>query len=123
VFSRRDLLMGIPLAAAPAARDLSPSDLNGLASAVSALQHLTPSGDIDQINDRRRLHFKINQKFPAYIDVGLTVWERLTKWHMDNHLPLTIKRAADGHVEMDYMFTTLVLKWEIGDTTIGTPYD
>jgi hypothetical protein len=124
MFSRRDLLMGIPIAAAaPAARDLSPMDLAPLASAVRSLQHLTPSSDIDQINERRRLHFRVYQKFPAYIDVGLGVWERLVTWNLENHLQLTIKRSLDGHMEMDYMFTSLVLKWESADTLIGVPYD
>lgn len=123
MFSRRDLLMGLPIAAAPAARELSPSDLNGLTGAVRALQHLTPSSDIDQINDKRRTHFKTNQKFPAYIDVGLTVWERLNTWHLENHLPVTIRRTPEGRMEMDYMLTTLVLKWEMADTLISLPYD
>lgn len=123
MLSRRDLLMGIPIAAAPAARELSASDLNGITSAVRALQHLTPSGDIDQINERRRTHFKSNQKFPAYIDVGLTVWERLNVWFLENRLPLTIRRTPEGRMEMDYMFTTVILKWEMADGLIGIPYD
>jgi hypothetical protein len=115
--------MGLPIAAAPAARELSPSDLNGLASAVRALQHLTPSADIDQVNEKRRTHFRINQKFPAYIDVGLAVWERLNTWHLENHLPLTIKRTPEGRLEMDYMLTTIILKWEMADSLVGIPYD
>ena len=123
MLSRRDLLMGIPVAAAPAARELSAPDLNGIISAVRALQHLTPSGDIEQINDKRRTHFKAHQKFPAYIDVGLAVWERLTTWYLENRLPLTIKRTPEGGMEMEYMFTTIILKWEIADGLIGLPYD
>ena len=122
MLSRRDLLMGIPVAAAPA-RELSPPDLNGIVNAVRALQHLTPSGDIDEINDKRRTHFKGHQKFPAYIDVGLAVWERLNVWHLENRLPLTIRRTSEGRMEMEYMFTTLILKWEIADGLIGLPYD
>jgi len=123
MFSRRDLLMGLPIAAAPAGRELSPPDLNGIMSAVRALQHLTPSSDIDQINDKRRTHFKVNQRFPSYIDVGLLVWERLVTWHQENHLPLTMRRSPEGRMEMDFMFTTVILKWEMADSMISVPYD
>ena len=102
---------------------MSGEDLHQIRDAVKAMQHLTPSGEIDQIKDKQRTHFKINQKFPAYIDIGVTIWERLHTWHLENHLPLTVRRTLEGRMEMDYMFTTLVLKWESGDAIIGPPYD
>jgi hypothetical protein len=132
MLSRRDLLMGVPAAASlrvpapappPAARELSSADLTPISGAIESLRHLTDSPEVSQIRDRQRTHFKINQKFPAYIDIGLTVWERLLTWHMENHLPLTAKRSADGHMEMDLMFTTLILKWEQAETLIGVAYD
>ena len=134
MLSRRDLLMGVPVAAqfrllgpantAPdAPRELSPSDLNGISGALHDLHYLTASSEVTSIRDKQRMHFKVNQKFPAYIDIGLTVWEHLNTWHMENHLPLTTRRTVDGRMEMDFMFTTLVLKWEMGDAIIGVPYD
>ena len=100
-------------------------DLHEIRDAIRDLQHsgLTPSPDLDQIREKQRTHFKINQKFPAYIDIGLTIWERLYKWHLENHLPLATRRTTEGRIEMDYMYTTLVLKWELADTMIGVPYD
>jgi hypothetical protein len=121
--------MSVPAAAhlrpavAPAARDLSGGDLSPISSALRDLHHLTASGEIDQIKERQRTHFKINQRFPAYIDIGLMVWERVYTWHLENHLPLTARRTLEGRMEMEFMFTTLVLKWEMTDTMIGVPYD
>jgi hypothetical protein len=129
MLSRRDLLMGVPVAAhlrpaaAPAARELSSGDLGPISSALRDLHHLTASADVDQIREKLRTHFKINQKFPAYLDIGLMVWERLYTWHLENHIPLTARRTPEGRMEMDLMFTTLVLKWEMPDTMIGVPYD
>ena|SRR5436190_9352366 len=121
MFTRRDLLLGVPAAAA--ARDLSADDLRPIAGALNALRHLTPSADIDTIKERQHTHFRINQKFPNYLDLGFSVWERVYTWHLENHLPLNVKRAPDGHLEMEFMFTALVLKWDMADPMIGMPYD
>ncbi len=129
MMSRRDLLLGVPVAArlrpagAPAARELSREDLAPIAGALRDLRHLTPSADIDQLKERQRTHFKINQRFPSYIDVGLLVWERLVTWHQENRLPLTMRRSPEGRMEMDFMFTTVILKWEMADLMISVPYD
>ena len=138
MLSRRDLLMGVPVAARlgrpQQQRASSPppgnpgngptsGDLMEIRNAIRDLHHLTPSADVDLINEKRRTHFKVNQKFPNYIDIGLTIWERLYAWHLDNHLPLSTRRTPDGRMEMDFMYTTLILKWEMGDAIIGVPYD
>ena len=52
-------------------------DLQEIRDAVKGLQHLTASDDVTLIRQKQATHFKINQKFPAYIDIGLSVWERL----------------------------------------------
>jgi hypothetical protein len=101
----------------------SQQDLRDLSLAVRDLRRLTPSADVTQIQERQRLHFKLTQKFPNCIDVGLTVWERLTMWHLENHLPLKAARTPEGRMEMEFMFTTLVLKFDSPDTLIGNPYD
>ena len=121
MFSRRELLLGVPAAAA--ARELSADDLRPIAGALTALRHLTPSADVDTIKDRQKTHFKVNQKFPNYLDLGFAVWDRMYTWHLENHLPLNVKRSADGHMEMEFMFTALVLKWDMAEGTIGVPYD
>jgi hypothetical protein len=129
MLSRRDLLMGVPVVArlrpadAQAARQLNAGDLNEITGAIRSLQHLSTSADVAQIRERQRTHFKVNQKFPNYIDVGVAVWERMTTWHLENHLPLTATRTPDGRMEMEFMLTTLVLKWDMGDGFIGVPYD
>ena len=116
--------MGIPVAtAAPAAREISPPDLSVITNALRDLQHLTPSSEVAQIREKQHTHFKINQKFPNYIDIGLVVWERLSMWHLENRLPLKAVRTPEGRMEMEFMFTTLVLKADMADSLISVPYD
>ena len=51
------------------------------------------------------------------------MWERLTMWYLENHIPLKAERAPDGRFQLEFMFTTLVLRPDIPDSLIGTPYD
>jgi hypothetical protein len=126
MLSRRDLLMSVPVASrlrpgdAPAESSI---DVSGIVSALQSLRHLTPSPEIKQIQALQRLHFKLTQKFPNYIDVGYTVWENLTMWHYENRIPLKMTRTVDGRMEMEFNFTTLVLKSDLQDTLMSTPYD
>jgi hypothetical protein len=129
MLSRRDLLMGVPAAAslrpaaAPAANEINPRDLSDIRDALRDLRHLTPLSEVTQIQEKQHVFFKANQKFPNYIEIGLTVWERLTMWHLENRLPLRAVRTPEGRMEMDFLFTTLVLKPDIADVMIGIPYD
>ena len=132
MFSRRDLLLGAPVAARlgqqrpaspPPNMDVSSQELREIRDAVRDLHHLSSSDEVTLIRQKQGSHFKINQKFPNYIDVGLSVWERLSTWHLENHLPLTTRRTPEGRMEMDFMYTTLILKWEMADALIGVPYD
>jgi hypothetical protein len=84
---------------------------------------LTVSAEVTDIRERQRTHLKAYQKIPDYIDVGVRVWERLYDWHLENHLPLRVVRTGDGHVEMEVMLTTLILRSDIPDAQIGVPYD
>ena len=135
MLSRRDLLMSGALASRlrPAETDAlqrssqsgsdaaTRQDLQEIRDAVRDLRRLTPSLDVTQIQDRQRLHFKLSQKFPDYIDIGLQVWERLYTWHFENKLPLKAARTPEGRLEMEFMFTTLVLRADIPDSLIGNP--
>src|SRR4051812_21166206 len=98
MFSRRDLLMSGMFASSMRAADdggqqrvpastadgPTANDIHEIRDAILGVRRLTPSGDVTQIQERQRLHFKLNQKFPNYIDIGFTVWERLSIWHLEN---------------------------------------
>jgi hypothetical protein len=97
--------------------------LREIRDALRDLRRTTVSSDLTDIRERQRTHFKINQKLPDCIDVGIRVWERIYDWHLENTLPLKISRAVDGRMEMEVMLTALVLRADIADAQIGVPYD
>ena len=132
MFTRRDLFLSGALASglrpAAAQRGSAAIDptvenvLREIRDALKALRQVTVPQEITDIREKQRIHLKINQKLPDFIDVGVRVWEHLYDWHLDNHLPLTISRA-NGVAQMEVMLTTLVLRPEIPETQIGVPYD
>jgi hypothetical protein len=137
MLSRRDLILtgafasSLRPADAAAQRTAATSDsgigqdLDQIRDALRDLRGggLTVSPEITDIREKQRTHLKINQKIPDYIDVGVRVWEHLYDWHLQNHLPLKVSRASDGHAEMEVMLTTLILRSDIPEAMIGVPYD
>ena len=135
MLSRRDLIFSGAFASSLRPADaLQPSSQGGSDAAIEKALHevrdalkdlrrAAPSAEVAEIRDKQRTHFRANQKFPDFIDIGIRVWERLADWHVDNHLPLKVDRAADGRMQMELMFTTLVLKSDMSETQIGVPYD
>jgi len=134
MFSRRDLItgsvfgslspaLGAQRGSVPVNTDDVESRLSEIRDALKGLGHLSLSSEISQVRDRQRTHFRINQKLPDHIDIGLQIWERLYDWHLENHLPLLVTRRTDGRMEMQVMMTALVLRSDVGDYFIGTPYD
>jgi hypothetical protein len=78
---------------------------------------------VAQLRDRQRQFYRINQRFPECIDVGIRVFEQMQDWHIRHLRPLNINRGGDGRWQMDFILSVLVLKHELPDNEIGQPYD
>ena len=132
MLTRRDLFLSGAFASSlrPAAAQNSSAGDSGVTQkgfadirdALVSLKHAPLTRDMIDIRQKQRMHFKINQKLPDFIDVGLTVWEGLYDWHLDNQIPLKVTRVGD-RFEMEMMLIMVVLRHDLGDTQIGIPYD
>ena len=49
--------------------------------------------------------------------------ERMQDWHIAHFRPLTIERSGDGHWQMDFIMSVLVLKHELPENYISNGYD
>jgi hypothetical protein len=87
------------------------------------VQLAVTSPAVNQLRDRQRQFFRLNQRFPECIDVGIRVWEQMQDWHIAHSRPLNINRASDGRWQMDFILSVLVLRHELPDNEIGQPYD
>ena len=133
MLSRRELLAGGGGAmhmqarnAAAAQRDVdNGAELSGIRDVLNSIrrQHAVATDDVNELRIRQRNFFRLNQRFPECIDIGIQVWERMQDWHIAHFRPLTIQRAGDGHWQMDFIMSVLVLKHELPDTYISNGYD
>ena len=130
MLSRRELIAGGAVMtqaragdeAAQRERDYS-NELQAIHNALVQLQNKVTTADVNQIRDRQRQFYRINQRFPECVDVGIRVWERMEDWHIANGRVLTIQRAGDSRWQMDFIMSVLVLKHELADNEVGQAYD
>lgn len=133
MLSRRELIAagaGIHMAggsAAAAQRERDP-DLDRVISEVQQIRGVLTANPVSTptvttLRERQRMFWRINQRFPECIDVGIHAWEAMQDWHIRNLRPLNINRAGDGRWQMDFIMTVLVLRHELPENEIGQPYD
>ena len=86
-------------------------------------QHTILTPVFVQLRDRQRQFYRLNQRFPECIDVGIRAWESMQEWHIRHLRPLNINRGGDGRWQMDFIMSVIVLKHELPDNEIGQAYD
>ena len=131
MLSRRELIAGgagIHLARGDAAAAQNERELRELRDEVAGIRSLLTANPVSTptivaLRERQRQFFRINQRFPECIDVGIRVWEQMQDWHIRNLRPLNINRGGDGNWQMDFILTVLVLKNALGDNEISQAYD
>ena len=97
------------------------SEVQDIRGVLTANPVSTPT--VTTLRERQRMFWRINQRFPECIDVGIRPWEAMQDWHIRNLRPLNINRAGDGRWQMDFIMSVLVLKHELPENEIGQPYD
>jgi hypothetical protein len=140
--SRRELitagvagsLAASPLGTAPTAEEQQ-ADREGqreIARTISGVEQVlrnafhSPSlsyGVIELLRKEMVQFFRASSKFPEFIDIGLSVFMDVYDWHVKNRQQLVVTRGIDGRYNMQFMFTTLVLRGEQDPRFIGIPYD
>lgn len=101
------------------------SSLHGISQTLdrAMLSNNIVFGQADRLRTQFEIFFRTNQKFPDFVDVGLSVFLDLYDWHIKNRQPLTISRGPDSRYWMQFMFSTLILRGEHEPNYIGIPYD
>jgi hypothetical protein len=64
-----------------------------------------------------------NGKFPDFCEVGLNCFYQVYDWHVHNRQQIVATRQADNRYTIQFMFTTLILKFENEPGFVGIPYD
>lgn len=74
---------------------------------------------IRTIREAQTAFLRANQRFPACIEVGISVWEQMWDWHVHTGQQVVIGQVADGRYGMTVFLTTLVLHPGAGTTYVG----
>jgi hypothetical protein len=86
----------------------------------------TVSLDIGPIGQIRKVYeqfLRSNGKFPDFCEIGARVFYDVFDWHVRNRQQLTVMRQPDGRYTIQFMFTTLILKFENEVNYVGYPFD
>ena len=121
-------LLAADAAPASAAAQRTGDDGEMIARAVDELTNVVQraqavSPELARIREQQRVFLRANQKFPDFVDVGISVWESVYDWHVRHQQPLAIARTAEGRYVMTLMFTTLILRPEQDVNYVGFGYD
>ena len=118
-------------AAEPAAALAADDTSEAAASAVDRLRSSferqaapgTVSPSIAAIRQQQRTYIRSHEKYPDFIEVGLTVWEDVYDWHVRYQVPITAARLADGRYVLGFMFTSLILRPDQALDYVGFGFD
>lgn len=80
-------------------------------------------GPIGRLRDLFEQFLRSNGKFPDFCDIGARVFYDVYDWHIRNRQNLVVLRQADNRYTIQFMFTTLILKFENQVDFIGYPFD
>ena len=136
MFNRRNMINGSLLAGFAAfapgqQQSRSTSQSNDDPAVVKAISELNDtiqrgldvSPELSRIREQQRIYLRANQKFPDFIEVGITVWESVYDWHVRHQQPLSVTRTAEGRYAMTIAFTTLLLRPDFVENYVGMGLD
>ena len=81
------------------------------------------SDAVHALRNAMRPHFRANRRFPLYIEVGWGIWIDVYDWHVGTQQPLAVSQLPDGRYTLRLMQTTLILRPDVEDSYISTPFD
>lgn len=81
------------------------------------------SDAVRALREAMRPHVRSHRRFPAYFEVGWGIWIDVYDWHVGTNQPLAVSQLADGRYTLRLMQTTLVLRPDVEDNFISTPFD
>jgi hypothetical protein len=80
-------------------------------------------GSVGTVKDKIEKYAKTSGKFPEYCEVGLSVYHDVYDWHVKHAQPIRITRVLQDQMSIGFMFTTLVLRYDLDASHIGLPFD
>lgn len=102
------------------------SAINALPSSIGRQFSATQVGAspyVARVRQIQRTHLQSTHHYPAFLEVGLAVWEEVYDWHVLYQVPSDARELGDGRYAMTFMFTTLILRPDQAVDFISAPLD
>ena len=80
-------------------------------------------GPIVQLRKVYEQFLRSNGKFPDFCEIGAQVFYDVYDWHIRNRQQIVVMRQPDNRYTIQFMMTTLILKFENEVGFIGYPFD
>ena len=102
--------------------------LNGIRPSVERIAGVVGSnslaqGYVPRLRDAFTKYLKANNKFPEYCEIGMDVFYDVYDWHVKHTQPLRVSRVLEDRLSIGFMFTTLVLRYDLDPSHIGIPFN
>jgi hypothetical protein len=136
MLSRREVLAGGVvggLAGAPDGSEEQQADREGqrqieraINSVDSTVRAAFPPINANPVSTLRKVFetfVKSHGKFPDFCDIGLGVFYDIYDWHIRNRQQIIVIRQQDNRYTIQFMFTTLMVRFENEPNYVGVPYD
>jgi hypothetical protein len=81
------------------------------------------AGGVALVKNELMRYLKQSGKFPEYCDVGVSIFFDVYDWHVRHQQQIQITRLADQRLQIQFMFTQLILRWENSETYVSQAYD
>jgi hypothetical protein len=81
------------------------------------------SGELGTIRSLQREFLKSHGKFPDFIEIGIDIWDAIMDWHIRTRQVPQVQRTAEGRYAIPVFQTNLVLRHDVSNVYIGSPYD
>jgi hypothetical protein len=114
-----DAAFGAGQLSSQAAQDL----VNALKEIRTTIAATESFAEILPLRSRQTDFLKSQGRFPDFIDVAADVWFAVHDWHVRLQQPLMLGRDATGRYTLMLGFTALVLRPDVVNGFISTPYD
>ena len=80
-------------------------------------------GAIGKVRAVLNSYYKATGRWPGFLDIGISPFYDVYDWHVRRQQPIRIIRLAEQRFGIQFMFTQLIVRWEVPDPNyVGVPY-
>jgi hypothetical protein len=83
----------------------------------------TASGLLADVRARYTTHLRAAGKFPDFMEIGTDVFYDVYDWHVRHNQQIQITRIAEQRFAIQWMFTQLIVRFEVDPKYLGQPFD